>query len=155
MALNEMKSEYQNTNFDAMMVCINSHSLFSLPFHYQPTEGSNIYMNRTAMNVQIVSPPPYKPSAAVLPAFFAAPAMPFLRRNSSAAWTSLLLSASAFLQSIIPAPVLSRSSLTALALTATYAYAKEILNAKERILSMQTPKLTHMNEEIKERMCSI
>src|SRR5690606_26927142 len=42
----------------------------------------------------------------------AALARPFLRSQSTAASTSPLVSASAVLQSIMPAPVLSRSSLT-------------------------------------------
>src|SRR5690554_3255437 len=51
------------------------------------------------------------PSVAILPAFLAAAAIPFSRRYSTAASTSLLFSSSAFLQSITPAPVRSRSSL--------------------------------------------
>mmetsp|Transcript_24253 Transcript_24253/g.47499 ORF Transcript_24253/g.47499 Transcript_24253/m.47499 type:complete len:222 (+) Transcript_24253:458-1123(+) len=66
-----------------------------------------------------------RPSAAVRPAFLAAPAIPFFLRKSSAAWTSLLDSARAFLQSIIPAPVLSRRAFTALALTATLGFSAE------------------------------
>src|SRR5262249_19563137 len=49
---------------------------------------------------------------AVRPAFFAAPVMPFFRSHSSALAKSPSFSASAFLQSIIPAPVFSRSSFT-------------------------------------------
>jgi hypothetical protein len=45
-------------------------------------------------------------------AFFAALANPFLRSQSTAASISPLVSTSAFLQSIIPAPVFSRSSFT-------------------------------------------
>jgi hypothetical protein len=52
---------------------------------------------------------PTAPSAAVRPAFFAAAARPFLRRISRAASMSPLASTSADLQSIIPAPVSSRS----------------------------------------------
>ena len=55
------------------------------------------------------------PSAAILPAFLAAFARPFSRRILTA--SSLLPSAStrALLQSIMPQPVISRSSLTSLA----------------------------------------
>src|SRR3954454_21952684 len=55
---------------------------------------------------------PTRPSAAVRPAFFAAAASPLARSQSIAGSISPLVSASAFLQSIIPAPVRSRSSLT-------------------------------------------
>jgi hypothetical protein len=58
---------------------------------------------------------PTSPSAATRPAFFAALDRPFLRNQSTAASTSPLVSVSADLQSIIPAPVLSRSSFTRLA----------------------------------------
>ena len=52
------------------------------------------------------------PSAAILPAFFSALACPFFLRNSTAASISPFVSESAFLQSIIPAPVISLNSFT-------------------------------------------
>src|SRR5262245_36462825 len=52
------------------------------------------------------------PSRAVRPARLAAAARPFFRRYSTAACTSSLLAASASLQSMTPAPVRSRNSLT-------------------------------------------
>src|ERR1700679_913695 len=52
------------------------------------------------------------PSLASRPAFFEAVAAPFLRRIVSAAVRSPLASTSAFLQSIMPALVFSRSCLT-------------------------------------------
>src|SRR6202050_3929254 len=55
---------------------------------------------------------PMRPSAATRPAFLAALAKPFLRSQSTAASRSPPVSPSAALQSIIPAPVLSRSSFT-------------------------------------------
>ena len=55
------------------------------------------------------------PSAAMREAFLSAEAMPFLRSQTTASSMSPLHSVSAFLQSIMPAPDLSRSSLTALA----------------------------------------
>src|SRR3954470_3600781 len=55
------------------------------------------------------------PSDAVRPPRFAACAWPFTRRISIAFSTSPSASTSAFLQSIIPAPVRSRSSFTSLA----------------------------------------
>ena len=58
---------------------------------------------------------PTRPSAATRPAFLAALDRPFLRSQSTAASMSPLVSVSADLQSIIPAPVLSRSSFTRLA----------------------------------------
>ena len=58
---------------------------------------------------------PMSPSAAMRPAFLAAFDSPFLRSQSTAASRSPLLSVRAALQSIIPAPVLSRSSFTRLA----------------------------------------
>ena len=58
---------------------------------------------------------PTSPSAAVRPAFFAALARPLVRSQSTAVSMSPLFSASAFLQSIMPAPVRSRRSLTMLA----------------------------------------
>src|SRR5580704_16008685 len=53
-----------------------------------------------------------RPSAATRPAFLAALASPFLRSRSTAFSISPSVSASAALQSIMPAPVISRSSLT-------------------------------------------
>ena len=55
---------------------------------------------------------PTRPSAATRPDFLAAADRPFLRSQSTAASTSPLLSVSAFLQSIMPAPVFSRRSRT-------------------------------------------
>ena len=55
------------------------------------------------------------PSAAVRPCFLAALASPLVRSQSTAASMSPLVSVSAFLASIIPAPVASRSSFTMLA----------------------------------------
>src|SRR5271169_3144153 len=55
---------------------------------------------------------PIKPSAATRPAFFAALDSPFLRSQSTAASRLPSLSLSAALQSIMPAPVWSRSSFT-------------------------------------------
>ena len=57
----------------------------------------------------------------MLPAFLAAPVMPFFRSHSSALAKSPSFSASAFLQSIIPAPVFSRSSFTIAADTSAIA----------------------------------
>src|SRR5690606_8737112 len=53
-----------------------------------------------------------RPSAATRPAFLAAAARPLVRSQSIDASMSPLFSASAFLQSIMPAPVRSRGSLT-------------------------------------------
>ena len=58
---------------------------------------------------------PIRPSAATRPAFFAALARPLVRSQSTAASMSPLVSVSAALQSIMPAPVFSRSSFTMLA----------------------------------------
>ena len=55
------------------------------------------------------------PSAAMRDAFLSAEAMPFLRSHTMASSRSPPHSPSAFLQSIMPAPDLSRSSLTCLA----------------------------------------
>ena len=55
---------------------------------------------------------PIRPSAATRPAFLAALDRPFLRSQSTAASMSPLVSPSAALQSIMPAPVLSRRSFT-------------------------------------------
>mmetsp|Transcript_8055 Transcript_8055/g.10546 ORF Transcript_8055/g.10546 Transcript_8055/m.10546 type:complete len:264 (-) Transcript_8055:751-1542(-) len=55
---------------------------------------------------------PTRPSAAVRPDFLSAFAIPFARNQSTAASMSPPASVSAFLQSIIPAPDFSRSSLT-------------------------------------------
>src|SRR5437764_296943 len=64
-----------------------------------------------------VSATPMRPSAAMRPAFLAALASPFLRRRSTAASMSPPVSPSADLQSIMPASVRSRSSLTIWAVT--------------------------------------
>ena len=58
---------------------------------------------------------PISPSAAVRPALRWAWARPVLRSQSTAASSSPSVSVSAFLQSIMPAPVLSRSCLTSAA----------------------------------------
>ncbi len=55
---------------------------------------------------------PIRPSAATRPAFLAAFDRPFLRSQSTAASMSPSVSPSAALQSIMPAPVVSRRSLT-------------------------------------------
>src|SRR5215470_2638321 len=55
---------------------------------------------------------PMRPSAATRPAFLTALARPFLRSESTAASMSPSVSCSAALQSIMPAPVRSRSSFT-------------------------------------------
>src|SRR5436190_2406377 len=57
------------------------------------------------------------PSAAIREAFFWAEARPFFRRTTMAASISPFDSVRAFLQSIMPAPVFSRSSFTSFALT--------------------------------------
>src|SRR3954447_20778785 len=56
------------------------------------------------------------PSVAMRPAFLAAAASPFLRRNSAACSMLPSVSVSAFLQSDMPAPVRSRRSLIIAAL---------------------------------------
>ena len=58
---------------------------------------------------------PIRPSAAMRPALLAAFDRPFLRSQSTACSISPWFSVSAVLQSIMPAPVLSRSSFTRLA----------------------------------------
>jgi hypothetical protein len=63
-------------------------------------------------------------SAVTRPAFLPAWAIPFLRRISIAATSSPRASTNAFLQSIIPAPVFSRSDLTPLAVTSAITYSK-------------------------------
>ena len=62
------------------------------------------------------------PSAAVRPAFLAALAAPLLRIASIAFCISPSAATRAFLQSIIPAPVASRSSLTIAAVTLAMFY---------------------------------
>jgi len=61
---------------------------------------------------------PTWPSFVARPERFSALAMPAVRSESTAFSTSPLVSSSAFLQAIMPAPVLSRNSLTNCALTA-------------------------------------
>ena len=58
-----------------------------------------------------------RPMAAILPAFFAAFDRPFSLRISTAFSRSASASTRAFLQSIMPAPVISRSSFTSFAVT--------------------------------------
>ncbi len=58
-----------------------------------------------------------RPSAAVRLDFFSAAARPLVRSQSSAASMSPAVSLSAFLQSIMPAPLFSRRSLTIAAVT--------------------------------------
>src|ERR1700689_3809488 len=66
----------------------------------------------TRMPLVAATATPIRPSAASRPAFFAALDRPFLRSQSTAASRLPALSLSAALQSIMPAPVWSRSSLT-------------------------------------------
>ena len=68
-----------------------------------------------------------RPSAATRPAFFAALARPFLRSQSTAPSTSPAVSLSAALQSIMPAPVLSRSSFTIAAVTFAMAVPSDLM----------------------------
>src|SRR5438477_4955893 len=69
------------------------------------------------MPLPVLTATPTRPSAATRPAFFAALDSPFLRSQSTAASRLPPVSLSAALQSIIPAPVWSRSSFTRPALT--------------------------------------
>ena len=74
-------------------------------------------LGESAGDIEAAVATPISPSAATRPAFFAAAARPFLRSQSTAASMSPSVSPSARLQSIIPAPVLSRNSLTSVAVT--------------------------------------
>ena len=67
-----------------------------------------------------------RPSAAILLAFFSALACPFFLKNSTASSMFPLVSFNAFLQSIIPAPVISRSSFTIAAVIAIFQSSKFI-----------------------------
>src|SRR3974377_442436 len=69
-------------------------------------------LTSTMMPFVLLTLTPIKPSAATRPAFLAAFDRPFLRSQSIAASMSPLFSTSAALQSIMPAPLVSRSSLT-------------------------------------------
>ena len=71
---------------------------------------SELTSNTTALlpSIKILA----KPSAAILPSFLAALAIPFSRSQSIAFFISPSHSVRAFLQSIIPAPVNSRNSFT-------------------------------------------
>ena len=82
---------------------------------------------------------PTRPSAATRPAFFAAFAKPFVRNQSIAC--SILPSASfnAALQSIMPAPVVSRSSFTMLAVISAISLAS---NLRLNFFVLQMPFLT-------------
>jgi len=83
------------------------------------------------------------PSAAILPAFFSAVASPFSRRNSIALSKSPSVAESAFLQSIIPAPVISLNSFTILAVTAIFFVLQliNVINQYYLVLTLLLPLL--------------
>ena len=62
------------------------------------------------------------PSAATRPAFFTEAAMPFSRSHSTALSMSPSVATRAFLQSIMPTPVISRRFFTSVALKAIIAF---------------------------------
>ena len=76
---------------------------------------------------------PTSPSAAVRPDFFAALASPLVLSQSTAASMSPPVSVSAFLASIIPAPVASRSSLTMVAVIDISALLKRSCRAQSLV----------------------
>ena len=77
----------------------------------RPTKSVSALTSTTAPLVPSALTPT-KPSAATRPAFLAAADRPFVRSQSTAFSRSPWTSFNAFLQSIMPAPVFSRSSLT-------------------------------------------
>ena len=89
----------------------------SLNSSLRATKSVSAFTSTSAPTLPPVATPT-RPSAAARPDFLAALVMPFLRSQSCAASMSPPVSASADLQSIMPAPVLSRSSFTMLAVTA-------------------------------------
>src|SRR5215217_3363937 len=82
------------------------------------TKSVSEFTSTTDAVVPLVATPT-RPSAATRSAFLAALARPRVRSQSTAASMSPLVSARAFLQSIIPTPVESRSCLTRLAVIST------------------------------------
>src|SRR5262249_14529892 len=72
--------------------------------------GFGVDFDHDALGVFMATP--ISPSAAIRPAFFAALASPRLRNRSTACPIAPAVSCSADLQSIMPAPVRSRSSFT-------------------------------------------
>src|SRR5918995_786738 len=77
----------------------------------RPTKSVSALTSMTAPRVPLTTTPT-RPSAATRPAFLAAADRPLVRSQSIAFSRSPATSPSAFLQSIMPAPVFSRSSLT-------------------------------------------
>src|SRR6185312_5416644 len=77
----------------------------------RPTKSVSALTSITAPRVPLAVTPT-RPSAAIRPAFFDAADKPLVRSQSIAFSRSPWTSFSAFLQSIMPAPVFSRSSLT-------------------------------------------
>ena len=82
------------------------------------TKSVSALTSTTAPRLPFRRPRRPGPSAATRPAFFAAAARPLVRSQSTASSISPSVSLSAFLQSIMPAPVLSRSSFTIAAVIA-------------------------------------
>ena len=76
------------------------------------TKSVSEFTSTTAATLSSLRATLQRPSAAILPAFFSAFACPFFLRNSTAASISPSVWARAFLQSIMPAPVISLNSFT-------------------------------------------
>src|ERR1700761_4729610 len=84
---------------------------------------------------------PTSPSAATRPDFFAAAESPFLRSQSIAASRSPAVSFSARLQSIMPAPVFSRRSLTRAAVISAISTLPNILQSNAGALAPGKPQV--------------
>ena len=93
---------------------------------FLPTKSVSEFTSTSAADVPLEARP-IRPSAAMRSAFLAAFRMPFSRSQSAAASMSPLFSTSAFLASIMPAPVLSRSCFTSAA----------VISAMSCLLSVQ------------------
>src|SRR5690349_18640918 len=91
------------------------------------------------------------PSLASRPAFFAAEACPFLRRISTAASKSPFASASAFLQSIKPAFVISRSLPTELAVISAINFGYDEQKPENSICCAPAYKLSFEFKPLRER----
>src|ERR1700741_600623 len=105
----------RSTSPSSARACLAASRTKSWNFGLRATKSVSLFTSTIAARWPAVTTP-MRPSAAVRPAFLAAFDRPFLRSQSTAASRSPCVSASAALQSIMPAPVNSRSSFTMLAL---------------------------------------
>ena len=102
--------------------CVATASTNSRNVSFLATKSVSELTSTTAAVLSSFTTTVQRPSAAILPAFFSAFACPFFLKYSTASSMLPSVSPNAFLQSIIPAPVNSRSSFTIAAVIAIFIF---------------------------------